>query len=80
VPTITPLIPTLLDYSIGVEQGQVIFSQSKGKGSFSAVLYNHGKIIAKEGSQGATDLGYNLDGILSQTYRVNVYRPTLRDR
>jgi hypothetical protein len=80
IPTITPLIPTMVDYSIGVEQGQAILSRPKGKGPFPAVVYNHGKIIDKEGYQGAMELGYNLDGILSQTYRVNVYRPTLRDR
>ena len=54
----------MVDYSIGVEQGQGILSRPKGKGPFPAVVYNHGKIIDKEGYQGAMELGYNLDGIL----------------
>lgn len=61
MPTVTPLIPTLVAYSIGGEQGQAVLCRPDGKGPFPTVVFNHGRGLDIEGYQ--TGQGCNLDGI-----------------
>ena len=63
MPTVTPLIPTLVDYSIGGEQGQAVLCRPEGKGPFPTVVYNHGRGIDDHGYQGATGPGRIVEGI-----------------
>ncbi|MFQ5903870.1 MAG: dienelactone hydrolase family protein [Candidatus Binatia bacterium] len=52
-----------VSYRSGGVQGQALLCRPKGKGPFPAVVYNHGRIVDRQGYQGASARGYDLDGI-----------------
>ena len=54
---------SLVGYGIYGKQGEALLCRPEGKGPFPAVVYNHGLIVDRDGYQGATLRGYNLDGI-----------------
>ncbi len=54
---------SLVSYRFGGEKRQALICRPEGKGPFPAVVYNHGRIVDMEGYDGASERGYDLDGI-----------------
>ncbi len=52
-----------VSYRFGGENRQALICRPEGKGPFPAVVYNHGRIVDMEGTAGASERGYDLDGI-----------------
>jgi dienelactone hydrolase len=52
-----------VSYQFGGENRQALICRPEGKGPFPAVVYNHGRIVDMEGIAGASERGYDLDGI-----------------
>ena len=52
----------LVDYRVGNETGKALVCRPEGKGTFPAVIYNHGLIVDRAGYREAAARGYDLDG------------------
>lgn len=50
-------------FRIGEKEGEAFLCRPVGRGPFPTVVYNHGLIVDRFGVGGATQRGYNLEGI-----------------